>query len=71
MPAAIVAMWYASSKKYGEKNVMYDTYTWYNHMLQEQTRIQQIAEILAGSAEFRVLNKPKKEEEPELQRLLK
>ncbi|CAN0432964.1 unnamed protein product, partial [Phaeothamnion confervicola] len=32
---SIVAMWYARSKKYGEKNVMYDSYAWYNHMLNE------------------------------------
>jgi hypothetical protein len=67
--AAIVAMWYARSKKYGEKNVMYDTYTWYNHMLAENSRITAMAEVLAGSAEYRALNKPRKEDEAEIRRL--
>ncbi|KAG5175937.1 DnaJ-like/ Sec63 translocase subunit [Tribonema minus] len=63
---SLVAMWYASSKKYGENNVMYDTYTWYNHMLGEGARVPQIAEVLAGSAEYRKLNKPRKGEEKDM-----
>ncbi|CAM9743245.1 unnamed protein product [Discosporangium mesarthrocarpum] len=53
---SIVAMWYAHSKKYGEKNVMYDSYAWYNHMLSENSLLKTVPEVLAGSAEFRTLN---------------
>ncbi|CAM9406611.1 unnamed protein product [Chrysoparadoxa australica] len=68
---SIVAMWYARSKKYGEKNVMYDSYTWYNHSLSEQAPLRIMPEVLAGSAEFRTLNAPKKEEMPYFKSLFK
>lgn len=55
---SIVAMWYARSKKYGEKNVMYDSYAWYNHMLNDNTPMKGMPEVLAGSAEFRSINAP-------------
>lgn len=43
--AAIVAMWYARSKKYGEKNVMYDSYAWYNHMLSDTSQMKNMPEV--------------------------
>lgn len=43
--AAIVAMWYARSKKYGEKNVMYDSYGWYNHMLSDASQMMNMPEV--------------------------
>ncbi|CAM9107702.1 unnamed protein product [Laminaria digitata] len=58
---SIVAMWYARSKKYGEKNVMYDSYAWYNHMLSDASKMKNMPEVLAGSAEFRALNTPDKD----------
>eukprot|EP00904_Undaria_pinnatifida_P013204 jgi/Undpi1/9013/HiC_scaffold_26.g11474.m1 len=58
---SIVAMWYARSKKYGEKNVMYDSYAWYNHMLSDASQMKNMPEVLAGSAEFRALNTPDKD----------
>lgn len=42
---AIVAMWYARSKKYGEKNVMYDSYAWYNHMLSDASQMKNMPEV--------------------------
>lgn len=42
---AIVAMWYARSKKYGEKNVMYDSYAWYNHMLSDSSQMKNMPEV--------------------------
>lgn len=68
---SIVAMWYARSKKYGEKNVMYDTYTWYNHMLSENTGISSMAEVLAGSAEYRTLCMPQPADKEKLDELFK
>lgn len=44
-PSAIVAMWYARSKKYGEKNVMYDSYAWYNHMLSDSSEMKNMPEV--------------------------
>mmetsp|Transcript_14174 Transcript_14174/g.20947 ORF Transcript_14174/g.20947 Transcript_14174/m.20947 type:complete len:626 (+) Transcript_14174:156-2033(+) len=66
---SFVAMWYARSKKFGENDVMYDTYTWYNHMLSEESQVIKMAEVLAGSAEFRALNKPHKNEEKEIKKI--
>lgn len=62
---SIVAMWYARSKKYGEKNVMYDSYAWYNHMLSDASEMKHMPEVLAGSAEFRALNTPDKDRQNE------
>ncbi|CAN0234761.1 unnamed protein product, partial [Ectocarpus sp. 13 AM-2016] len=42
---SIVAMWYARSKKYGEKNVMYDSYAWYNHMLSDSSEMKNMPEV--------------------------
>merc|ERR1712157_59736 len=55
--------YYSDSSKYGEKNVMYDTYAWYHHTLGEHTLIKNIPEVLAGSAEFRVRNQAKSNED--------
>jgi translocation protein SEC63 len=63
---ALVAMWYTDSKKYGEKNVMYASYTWYNHMLNEKSVPPNMPEVLAGSAELRGLNPPGQDEKTEL-----
>lgn len=41
----MVAMWYARSKKYGEKNVMYDSYGWYNHMLSDSSQMKHMPEV--------------------------
>lgn len=38
-------MWYARSKKYGEKNVMYDSYAWYNHMLSDSSQMKILPEV--------------------------
>jgi translocation protein SEC63 len=51
--------YYSDSSKYGEKNVMYDTYSWYHHALSENTTVKSLPEVLAGSAEFRKRNVPK------------
>eukprot|EP01084_Bolivina_argentea_P258227 435261_1 len=66
---AIVAVWYNRSKKYGEKDVMYASYGWYNHMLTNKSSVQQMPEVFAGSAELREANKPSPEEAQELAQL--
>ncbi|CAM9712379.1 unnamed protein product [Pylaiella littoralis] len=68
---SIVAMWYARSKKYGEKNVMYDSYAWYNHMLSDTSQMKNMPEVLAGSAEFRALNTPDKDRPHEAKEVAK
>ena len=50
--------YYSNSSKFGEKNVMYDSYAWYHHTLSEHTLIKNLPETLAGSAEFRQRNMP-------------
>jgi translocation protein SEC63 len=58
VPAAVYK-YYSDSSKYGEKNVMYDTYSWYYHSLSEHALMKGLAEVFAGSAEFRERNMPK------------
>mmetsp|Transcript_6959 Transcript_6959/g.12611 ORF Transcript_6959/g.12611 Transcript_6959/m.12611 type:complete len:644 (+) Transcript_6959:177-2108(+) len=55
------AVWsyYSNSSKYGEKDVMYDTYAWFHHNLNDHTLIKNLPEVLAGSAEFRERNMTK------------
>ena len=55
------AVWsyYSNSSKYGEKDVMYDTYAWYHHNLNEHASVKTLPEVLAGSAEFRQRNMTK------------
>mmetsp|Transcript_27154 Transcript_27154/g.108744 ORF Transcript_27154/g.108744 Transcript_27154/m.108744 type:complete len:759 (-) Transcript_27154:2226-4502(-) len=50
---AIVAAWYAHSQKYGENNVMYETYSFFLHALSEHTAAKALPEVLAGAAESR------------------
>lgn len=53
---SVVGLWYANSKQYGEKNVMYETYSAFYTLLQESHRMRNLPEILAASAEFRQIN---------------
>jgi translocation protein SEC63 len=53
-----VYSYYSDSSLYGEKDVMYDTYSWYHHSLSETTVVKSLPEVLAGSAEFRKRNIP-------------
>merc|ERR1712038_1624789 len=55
--------YYSNSSLFGEKDVMYDTYSWFHHSLDEHTMIKSLPETLAGSAEFRTRNMPKSSEE--------
>ncbi|GFH56849.1 hypothetical protein CTEN210_13325 [Chaetoceros tenuissimus] len=63
--------YYSNSSKYGEKDVMYNTYSWYHHSLDESTLVKSLPETLAGSAEFRERNMPKDvSEKSQIQKLL-
>ena len=53
--------YYSDSSKFGEKDVMYDTYAWYHHNLNEHTLMKSLPEVYAGSAEFRAINLIKNE----------
>lgn len=55
------AVWsyYSNSSKFGEKDVMYDTYAWFHHNLNDHTLVKNLPEVLAGSAEFRERNMTK------------
>ncbi len=50
--------YYSNSSKFGEKDVMYDSYSWYHHSLDDTTMMKCLPETLAGSAEFRDRNMP-------------
>jgi translocation protein SEC63 len=64
IPAAVWT-YYSDSSKYGEKDVMYDTYSWFHHSLSEHTLVKFLPEVLAGSAEFRKRNVTKTASERE------
>lgn len=55
--------YYSDSSKFGEKDVMYDTYSWFHYTLDQHTLIKSLPEVLAGSAEFRQRNVPKSPED--------
>jgi len=61
------AVWsyYSNSSKYGEKDVMYDSYAWFHHNLSDHTLIKNLPEVLAGSAEFRERNMAKSQADKE------
>mmetsp|Transcript_38111 Transcript_38111/g.83693 ORF Transcript_38111/g.83693 Transcript_38111/m.83693 type:complete len:649 (-) Transcript_38111:185-2131(-) len=63
--------YYSHSSKFGEKDVMYSTYSWYHQNLGEHTVVRALPEIYAGSAEFRTRNKPLSEEGREIQSIMK
>lgn len=58
----VVGLWYANSKQFGEKNIMYETYTAFYQLLLEAHREKNLPEIIAASAECRTLNTMKKGE---------
>jgi len=63
--------YYSDSSKYGEKDVMYDTYSWFHHSLDETTLVKSMPETLAGCAEFRSRIMPKTpEDKAETRKLL-
>lgn len=55
--------YYSDSSKFGEKDVMYDTYSWYHYTLNEHSLVKSLPECLAGAAEFRKRNVPKSAED--------
>merc|ERR1712176_1162675 len=57
--------YYSNSSKFGEKDIMYETYSWFHHTLSEHTLIKSLPELLSGSAEFRKCNMPKSVKEKE------
>ena len=54
-----VYTYYSNSSKFGEKDFMYDTYSWLHYTLNEHSLIKSLPELMAGSAEFRKRNMPK------------
>eukprot|EP00977_Amphora_coffeiformis_P006721 scaffold1475_cov167-Amphora_coffeaeformis.AAC.14 len=58
-----VYTYYSDSSKFGEKDVMYDSYAWFHNNLSEHTLLKSLPEILAGAAEFRKRNIPASAEE--------
>lgn len=68
IPSA-VGLWYANSKQYGEKNILYKTYGHFYQMLTEGTRLKQMPEVLAVAQEYFELNAPRLSEKEDLLRL--
>jgi len=60
-----VYTYYSNSSKFGEKDVMYDTYSWFHYTLNEHTINKSLPELMAGAAEFRKCNMPRDGKEKE------
>jgi len=58
-----VYTYYNDSSKFGEKDIMYDTYSWFHNTLNEHTLVKWLPEVMAASAEFRNHNVPKSAED--------
>lgn len=50
---AVVAAWVMRSQKYGENNIMYDSYRFFLQTLSEHSTVKMLPEVLAGAAENR------------------
>mmetsp|Transcript_19924 Transcript_19924/g.36993 ORF Transcript_19924/g.36993 Transcript_19924/m.36993 type:complete len:655 (+) Transcript_19924:225-2189(+) len=50
-----VGSWYAQSKQFGDRLIMNDSFNIFAHLLDKNTRLEHLPEILALSAEFRTL----------------
>ena len=57
---SVVGLWYSNSKQFGEKNILYDTYSAFYALLKEPYRTKNIPEVIAASAECRAINSTKK-----------
>jgi len=55
--------YYSDSSKFGEKDIMYDTYSWFHNTLNEHTLVKWLPEVMAASAEFRNHNVPETAQE--------
>lgn len=55
----VVYTYYSKSSKFGEKDIMYDTYSWFQNTLNEHSLTKWLPETMAASAEFRKHNVPK------------
>lgn len=53
-----VYTYYSDSSKFGEKDIMYDTYSWFHNTLNEHSLVKWLPEVMAASAEFRNHNVP-------------
>jgi translocation protein SEC63 len=65
-----VGLWYSNSKKYGDKNIMYDSYRAFYHLLKETSKLRNMPEILACSTEFRDLNVFKPEQKAKISEIV-
>lgn len=54
---AIVGLWYSHSRQFGENNVMYDSYRFFQALLTETSHIKSIPEVFSIAAEFQKVNK--------------
>lgn len=59
---SVVWFYYSNSSKYGENNVMYKTWAWINHAINEKTTVASMPEVLSGCVEFHELLMPRKED---------
>jgi translocation protein SEC63 len=65
----VVGLWYSNSKRYGENNIMYETYQAFYQLLEETHRIKNMPEVLAASVECRAINTPKPDDNEPMQAL--
>eukprot|EP00605_Chrysophyceae_sp_TOSAG23-4_P001281 GSChrysophyteH1.ASY1.ANO1.1392.1 assembled CDS len=66
----IVGIWYNNSKKFGEKNIEYETYKAYYVLMKPNTKLRNLPEILCCSAEFRRINDFRPEDKASISKLM-
>ena len=64
-----VGLWYSHSKQFGEKNILYESYTAFYQLLSEHHRVKHMPEVMAAAAECRKINVPRPEDADPLQSL--
>jgi len=57
-----VGIWYKNSKRFGDKNIEYDTYRAFYHLIKPISKLRHMPEILCCSAEFRAVNEFRQED---------
>ena len=65
-----VGLWYKNSKKFGDKDIEYETYKAYYVLLKAASKLRHLPEIMCCSAEFRNVNQFRPEDKASISELM-
>ena len=66
----MVGLWYKNSKKFGDKDIEYETYKAYYVLLKATSKLRHLPEIMCCSAEFRKVNEFRPEDKASISELM-